>query len=103
MINVSDKHGFIGNQFVLWHDCDFNTVERDESGCGKIDLLLLPASITMIIEAWIGGGLGDFDVHALIVERHVENVPRSAQVGSKGTGDIWLYFIHKLLKIRRIL
>jgi len=69
MIHVAVKLGLIQKQFVLRRDRYVNAVEVDTGGCGEMNLLVLPVSIAMVKKARSARGLGDFDLHSLIVER----------------------------------
>ncbi len=58
MINVAVKHGFVGKQLILWHDRNIHLYGVDVCRCGEIDGLIFPATMTVVVEARMGGGLG---------------------------------------------
>src|SRR5579883_573040 len=99
MIHRTVKHGFVSDQFILWHDMDFSTIQIDGIGACEIYDLWLPALVAAVVEARVGGGIAEFDPDIVILKGHVDKVPGIAFVRQGLEYNIRLHLLYCRLRL----
>src|SRR5207248_8070073 len=73
------------------------------SRCEKIDTLIFPATITMVVETRVGGRLANFNLHSLIVQCQIDDVPGSAQMRQPLANEVGMDFLEEFQEVWTLL
>src|SRR5438105_11893023 len=73
------------------------------SRCEKIDTIIFPATITMVVETRVCGRLANFNLHSLIVQCQIDDVPGSAQMRRPLANEVGMDFLQEFLEVWTLL